>query len=56
MAINVAVEKRMCIYCAKWFPESEMQQLPKKEYDNWYCTKCFPEVMAAYWKLPWNRK
>jgi hypothetical protein len=48
--------KKMYIYCAQWFKVEEIQQLPGKEYGNWYCEKCFPAVIAAYWKLPWNRQ
>lgn len=49
-------QKETCIYCGKWFPKNIMQQLPKKEYCNYYCPKCYPEVIEEYWKLPWNRK
>lgn len=45
-----------CSYCAKWFPKEIMKQLPKKEYDNWFCPNCYPEVLKAYWKLPWNKR
>jgi hypothetical protein len=47
--------KDMCAYCAKWFPIEEMKQHPD-EYKNWYCPKCYPDVLEAHWKLPWNRK
>lgn len=45
---------KMCSYCAKWFPEEVMRQIPD-EYDNWYCPDCYPVVLKANWNLPWNR-
>lgn len=48
----------MCTYCAKWFPEEQMKQLPDDERnkDNRYCPKCYPGVLEAHKNLPWNRK
>jgi hypothetical protein len=48
-------DNKMCTYCAKWFPVNHMRQLPKMEYNNYYCPDCYPEVIEEYWKLPWNR-
>jgi ribosomal protein S27AE len=49
---------KMCTYCAKWFPEEQMKQLPNDERnkDNRYCPKCYPEVLSAHNNLPWNRQ
>jgi hypothetical protein len=49
-------ERKLCIYCGNWFPVLGMRQLPKKEYGNYYCEKHYPDVLADYWKLPWNRR
>ncbi|WP_177177282.1 hypothetical protein [Bacillus sp. MUM 116] len=50
------VEKKMsAYYCAKQYPIEEMKQLPD-EYPNWYYPECYPEVLEAHCKLPWNWK
>lgn len=44
-------ENKMCIYCAKWFPEEEMWSLKNKLY----CRKCYPTVYENVSNLPWNK-
>lgn len=45
------MKRTMCIYCAKWFPEKETWLIEGQPY----CEKCFPEVLDAVKKLPWNK-
>lgn len=51
---GITMTRKMCAYCAKWFPKEIMKQIPD-EYDNWYCPDCYPVVLKAHWNLLWNR-
>lgn len=44
-------DRKMCLYCAKWFPEEEMREIKK----NPYCNRCYPEVYENVKNLPWNK-
>lgn len=46
------------MYCAKWQPAEEMTPLTEKgkNYVEWYCEKCTPEVKSNLRSLPWSEQ
>lgn len=49
-------ERKMCVYCGKWYSLALMTPLHEqgKDYVNWYCERCFPAVRSNVTKLPYS--
>lgn len=48
-----------CTYCGRRYKKETLKALPNDDspqLDRKYCERCYPIVLAADRKLPWNKK
>jgi hypothetical protein len=50
------MERKMCVYCGKWYSKALMIPLYEQGKDHvaWYCEKCQPAVKSNVAKLPYS--
>lgn len=49
-------ERKMCVYCGRWYDMKTMTPLFEqgKDHIDWYCERCQPAVQGNLSKLPYS--